>query len=97
MRIILVLCFLACFFNLSFAGNPEQSINYEPLSIDGTHVTKKETASDRMKKLRARLEKQNELLVRKKIELLRLRKEFALQKRIEKMFENQMQTSGKLN
>lgn len=59
----------------------------EAIDISGNFT--QPSGSDRLKQLRAKLEKQNELLVRKQIETLRLKNELELTKRTQQAF-NQM-------
>jgi len=74
----------------------DQSLKYEPISIDGKY-TKKSSPAERMKNLRAKLEKRNELLVKRKIESLRLRQEMKMTKRLQKIFNQQMQALESIN
>ncbi len=61
----------------------------ETIDISGHFSQPEVSASDRLKKMRAKLEKQNELLVRKQIETLRLKNELELTKKTQQAF-NQM-------
>ncbi|OFZ48247.1 MAG: hypothetical protein A2381_08405 [Bdellovibrionales bacterium RIFOXYB1_FULL_37_110] len=82
---------------LNIADDSEdRSLTYEPISIDGKY-TEKTSQADRMKNLRAKLEKQNELLVKRKIESLRLRQEMKMTKKLQKIFNQQMQAIESIN
>jgi len=74
----------------------DQSLKYEPIAIDGKY-TKKSSPAERMKRLRAKLEQRNELLVKRKIESLRLRQEMKMTRRLQKIFNQQMQALESIN
>jgi len=74
----------------------DRALTYEPISIDGKY-TEKTSQADRMKNLRAKLEKQNELLVKRKIESLRLKQEMRMTKKLQKIFNQQMQAIESIN
>lgn len=63
----------------------------ETLNIDGQYTEKKApTAAERMKDLRAKLEAQNEAMVRKKIEQARVQNELLMAKKLQKAFDASM-------
>lgn len=75
---------------LGFATTVKADTNIEmDEAIDISANYNQPTGSDRLKVLRAKLEKQNEALVRKQIETLRLKNELELTKRTQQAF-NQM-------
>lgn len=70
--------------------------SHQPIDISGNYTKKvapkrkRVTPADRMKSLRERLEKQNELMVQKKIERIRYKAELEMMKKLQKAFDNQM-------
>jgi len=75
---------------LGFATTVNEDTNIdmdEALDVSGNFS--QPSGSDRLKQLRAKLEAQNEALVRKQIETLRLKNELELTKRTQQAF-NQM-------
>ena len=75
---------------LGFATTVKADTNIEmDEAIDVSGNFNQPTGSDRLKLLRAKLEKQNEALVRKQIETLRLKNELELTRRTQQAF-NQM-------
>lgn len=75
---------------LGFATTVKADTNIEmDEAIDISATYNQPAGSDRLKVLRAKLEKQNEQLVRKQIETLRLKNELELTKRTQQAF-NQM-------
>ena len=75
---------------LAFATtvNADTNIDMDE-AIDVSGNFRQPSQSDRLKQIRAKLEKQNEALVRKQIETLRLKNEIELTKRTQQAF-NQM-------
>ncbi|MBH48209.1 MAG: hypothetical protein CME71_08575 [Halobacteriovorax sp.] len=75
---------------LAFATtvNADTNIDMDE-AIDVSGNFSQPSQSDRLKQIRAKLEKQNEALVRKQIETLRLKNEIELTKRTQQAF-NQM-------
>tara|TARA_R110002049_G_scaffold297041_1_gene485731 strand:- start:1006 stop:1299 length:294 start_codon:yes stop_codon:yes gene_type:complete len=61
----------------------------EAIDVSANYSRPQISQSDRLKQVRAKLEKQNEMLVRKQIETLRLKNELELTKRTQQAF-NQM-------
>lgn len=61
----------------------------EAIDVSGNFSQPQASASDRLKQIRAKMEKQNEMLVRKQIETLRLKNEIELTKKTQQAF-NQM-------
>lgn len=56
----------------------------EPIDVDGYYTEKKRSsASDRMKNYRAKLEKQTEIMMKKKMEQIRLKQELEMMKRLQ--------------
>ncbi|OUR98535.1 hypothetical protein A9Q84_03740 [Halobacteriovorax marinus] len=79
----------------AFAQYESTSIDFDmPIDIDGTYNSqpgaKKLTASERMKILRKKLEKRNELMVKRKIETLRYQQEVEMMKKIQSAFNKTM-------
>lgn len=68
----------------------------QPINVSGQQRQKKLTAAQKMKLLRQRREKQNELYAKKKIEQWRLQQEIEMTKRIKKVFDAQMQALDKI-
>ena len=76
---------------------PTQTVQ-SPIDINGNYnarpapqVAKRPlTEADKMRLMRARLEKQNEILVKKQMERMRLKQELEMSKRIQKTFDDSM-------
>jgi CTP-dependent riboflavin kinase len=62
----------------------------QPINVSGQQRQKRLTAAQKMKLIRQRREKQNELYAKKKIEQWRLQQEIEMTKRIKKIFDAQM-------
>jgi len=72
--------------NYDYDMDMEQSID-----VSGTYSSnKKLTPAQKMKLYRKRLEKQNELMVKKKIETLRYKQEVEMMKKLKAVFNQQM-------
>ncbi|WP_127718123.1 hypothetical protein [Halobacteriovorax sp. HLS] len=76
--------------------DPATNIDFDmPIDIDGTYTQqpgqKQLTPAQRMKLLRKKLEKRNELMVRRKIETLRYQQEVEMMKKIQAAFNKTMQ------
>lgn len=67
----------------------EEILNSEQINIDGTF--RKQTAADRIEKMRKRLEQQNEQMVQKKIEDIRIKQEKELSNKLQSAFRGNMQ------
>jgi len=67
----------------------ESVLNSEQIDVDGTF--RKKTAADRIEEMRKKLEQQNEEMVDKKIENIRMQEEQKLTKKLQKAFDGQMQ------
>lgn len=67
----------------------EDILNSQQIDIDGTF--KKESAADRIEKMRKRLENQNEQMVQKKIENIRIKQEQELAGKLQKAFRGNME------
>lgn len=67
----------------------EEILNSERIDIDGTF--RRESAADRIEKMRKRLEAQNEEMVQKKIEDIRIKQEKELSNKLQKAFQGNMQ------
>lgn len=65
--------------------------------VDLPKPVKKETASDRLRKMRAALERKNELIVRRKIEEMRLKQELLMMQKIQRAMNQTMQNLDKIN
>lgn len=76
--------------NLFAASNKVQKLNNDIISIDGEYAQRTMTRSERMKALRARLEKRTEEVVQKKIEELRFQQELELTRKIQQAFNQKM-------
>ena len=72
------------------------SYDSEQIDIDGS-FTRKDTPSERMAKLRKKLEQQNEQMVQKKIEDIRLQQEQELAGKLKNAFQNNMQQMDMVN
>lgn len=84
MKKILLAVLLLSSFNV-FASQVEPDV----INVDAD-FKQREGQNDRLKKLRAKLEKQNEMMMMKKIETMRYQQEMKLMKEMQKMFaENQ--------
>jgi hypothetical protein len=97
MKILTILLFLS-FSQLSLAaGAPNDgllgTVDNQTLDIRGDYqlAPRKLTASEKMRKMRNRLEKQNELMVRKQIERMRYQQELNMMKKIKQIFDNKLQ------
>jgi len=68
-----------------------ETVKNDTLDISGEFsAPKKKTQADRMRELRQQLEKQNEALVKKRIEQVRYLNEIEMNKKIQKAFEQAM-------
>jgi len=87
--------------------NTMPSTRPDPIDVDAVYrnqapapaprvVKRPMTEAEKMKIMRARLEQQNEILMRKKIETMRLRQEMEMSKRIQKTFEDSMKKMDKI-
>jgi hypothetical protein len=68
------------------ASGASINIENETLNVEGSYQQRQLTPSERLKRMRAKLEKQNEILVKKQIEMIRYRQEVLLLKRMQKAF-----------
>ena len=86
------------FWDLAFAAkdknkvkkNSSNQINNEVISIDGEYSRRTMTQSERMKSLRSRLEKKTEQNLKKQIEIMRVKQEMELTRKIQATFKRQM-------
>jgi hypothetical protein len=86
---VLSLALFACMATTYASAN--ESFQNEELDISGDFQQRpKYTAADRLKALRAKLEAQNEALVRKRIEHSRMQSELALMRKLQRTFEQNM-------
>lgn len=60
----------------------DDAFMFDEIEIDGEY-TDRESAAERMKKMRAQLEARNEMMVRKRIENVRLKQEREMMKKIQ--------------
>jgi hypothetical protein len=91
MKALLKVLLLASFAVAGQSFANDDSIEFDqPIQIDGQYSRPRVKASDRLKKLRAKLEKQNEIMVQKKIEEVRLQSELELMKKLQKVFNQNM-------
>jgi len=70
-------------------------LNSDQINIDGSF--RKETAADRIEKMRKRLESQNEQMVQKKIEDIRINQEKELSGKLQKAFRGNMQAMDSMD
>lgn len=81
MKLVLALLLLT-----SFNLHSQDFIENDTLDIDGALTHKRPSASDRLKKLREKLEAKNEAMVRQKIEQLRVKQEVELMRKLQASF-----------
>lgn len=82
-KLIFIGCLLLA--SNSFASKIESDV----INVDADFKAR-EVQNDKLKKLRAKLEKQNEMMMMKKIETMRYQQEMKLMKQMQQMFaENQ--------
>ena len=67
----------------------ESVLNSEQIDVDGTF--RRKTAADRIEEMRKKLEQQNEEMVDRKIENIRMQEEQKLTKKLQQAFDGQMQ------
>ncbi len=73
-------------------SDTDSVLNSEQIDVDGSYAEKpRETAADRIGKLRKKLEDQNEQMVQSKIEGIRMREEQKLAKKLQKAFRGGLQ------
>lgn len=72
--------------NDDLLANTDDVLNSEQIDIDGTFEERRESAADRIAKLRKRLESQNEEMMQKKIEGERIKSEKKLEKKLRRAF-----------
>jgi len=70
-------------------NDTQDILNSDQIDIDGTY--RKETAADRIGKMRKKLEVQNEQMVQKKIEDIRIKQETDLSNKLQKAFRGNLQ------
>ena len=80
-----------------FANTEDIQINNDVISIDGAFESRPKSQADRLKDMRAKLEKQNELMVKKQIERLRLKQELELMKQMQVRMNQIMKNVEKIN
>ena len=85
----LALCGSSVFAQDMLVSETEEILNSERIDIDGT--IQRETPAQRVEKMRKRLEAQNEQMVQKKIEDIRITQEKALANKLQKAFKGNMQ------
>ncbi len=73
----------------------EDILNSQQIDIDGTF--RKESAADRIEKMRKRLENQNEQMVQKKIENIRIKQEQELAGKLQKAFRGNMEAMDNMD
>ncbi len=75
-----------------------QTIDNSTISIEGEFEHKQViTKADKLKILRRKLEKQNELLVRRQIEKMRYQQELEMTRKIQQAFDQNMKSLEKIN
>ncbi|MDC1175686.1 hypothetical protein OAT67_09820 [Bacteriovoracaceae bacterium] len=72
-------------------ANTAQVTSNQTINISGEFEQKPLTPAQKLKLIRKKLEKQNELLVKKKIEMMRYQQEVMLMKKMQTVFDDQMQ------
>ena len=75
--------------NDALLSDTQDILNSDQIDIDGTY--RKETAADRIEKMRKKLEAQNEQMVQKKIEDIRIKQETELSNKLQKAFKGNLQ------
>lgn len=78
--------------NDDLLASTDDVLNSEQIDIDGTFEERRESAADRIAKLRKRLESQNEEMMQKKIEGERIKSEKKLEKKLRRVFTGQSNT-----
>lgn len=91
MKNLFIAFFLIINVNIAFANGLE-SMDMDTISVDGQFDKKPLTRAERLKLLRQKLEKKNELMVKKKIELIRYQQEAEMYKKMEAAM-NKMMTN----
>lgn len=76
-------------------SDTEDILNSQQIDIDGTF--RKDTAADRIEKMRKRLESQNEQMVQKKIEDIRIKQEKELSGKLQKAFRGNMEAMDNMD
>ena len=71
------------------AGAINAEIN-DPIEISGDYY-REESGADKLKKMRSKLEKQNQEMIHQKVEKLRYQQELELTKKLQKRMNNVMQ------
>lgn len=67
------------------------AIESDMIEVDG-NFQKRESQIETLKKVRAKLEKQNEMMMKKRIETMRYQQELELMKKMQKMFAENMKS-----
>ena len=91
----LSLAFLMVFSFSSAQAQGLNSVEMDQISIDGQYnsyanTQRRESASDRLKKYRQKLERRNEIMMRKKMEEIRFQHEKRLMKKMQKAMNQTM-------
>lgn len=81
MRNIILLVVLIVISGAAFAA-PSENVNLDTISIDGQFEQKPLTRAEKLKLLRKKLEKKNELMVKKRIEEIRFQQEVEMFKKM---------------
>ena len=81
----------------SFSLMANDTVNNSTIAISGDFAARPVSKAEKLKQLRRKLEKQNELLVRKQIEQMRFRQEIELTKKIQKAFNENMKALEQMN
>lgn len=77
-------------------ADTESTLNSEQIDIDGSFSSRPSPA-DRIAKMRKKLEKQNEEMVQKKIEDMRIREEMRLANKLQKAFKGQAMNNDQIS
>ena len=80
------LTILAMMTLISVSAQAQDSFDFEssPIDISGNYQSQGPSAADQMRNYRAKLEKQNEMMMKKKMEQIRMHQEIELMKALQK-------------
>ncbi len=90
MKLLLIIILL-----VSFNSHSQDFIENDPMNIDGALSQKRVSPSERLKKIRQKLEAQNVAMVQKKIEQIRVKHELQLMHKLQASFAIHLNTAGK--
>lgn len=84
MKALLTLIAMITLISVSVRAQDSFDFETQPIDISGNYSSPAPSAADQMRKYRERLEKQNELMMRKKMEQIRMQQEVELMKALQK-------------